>query len=95
MAANPVSPIERLRRVWSPGREVEEIVHNLDPQSELNSMILDFLHRVIEQTGPKTLLLGVGDQPIFNNGTLRWEVIHHEPQPGIGGRREVSLWVEK
>lgn len=89
-----MNPIEKLRRIWSPGREVEEVILALDPQTELDSTLRDYLHRTIEQHGPRTLLLGAGDIPKLNTGTLRWEVVHHEPTPGSAGRREVSLWVE-
>lgn len=81
--------VERLRRIWTPRREVEELFARLDPGSELDSMLRDFLHRALQQCGPVTLGL---DEP--NRGTLRWEIVHHEPVPGQVGRREVSLWVE-
>jgi hypothetical protein len=89
-----VDPIESLRKVWSPDKEIAEVVAELDPRTELDSMLRDWLHRVIEQTGPKTLLLGINDKPVFNTGTLRWEIVHHEPMPGNAGIREVTIWVE-
>lgn len=89
-----IAPIEKLRRIWTPQREIEEVVGRLNPQSELDSMIRDFVHRIIEQKGPQTLILGFGSEPVLNTGTLRWEIIHHEMPNGVVGRREVSLWVE-
>jgi NADPH-dependent glutamate synthase beta subunit-like oxidoreductase len=88
------SPLEKLRRVWTPDREILEVIAALDPRTELDSMLRDWLHRVIEQTGPKTVVLGIGETRVVNTGTLRWEVVHHEPTPGIPGRREVTLWIE-
>ena len=86
--------VERLRQIWTPQSEVAELFADLDPRTELDSMIRDFLHRTIQTNGPTTLLLEIEGQPVLNTGTLRWEVIHYEPSPGIPGRREVSLWVE-
>ena len=90
-----VGPVEKLRRLWTPDREVREVMARLEPSSELDSIRADFLHRVIEQRGPVTLDLGYGARPRLNTGTLRWEIVHHEPRPGVPGRREVALWVEK
>lgn len=81
--------IERLRRIWTPGSEVEELVHALNPQTELDSMIRDLLHRTIQQTDSVTL-----DLDALNTGTLRWEIVHHELPNGLPGRREVSIWIE-
>lgn len=83
-------PIEKLRRIWTPEREVEEVFTNLDPQTRLDSMIRDLLHRTVQQRGPVTL-----DLDALNVGTLRWEIITHEPSPGIAGRSEVSIWIER
>ena len=87
-------PVERLRRIWTPGREIVEVVHALDPQTELDSMLRDFLHRALQQKGPVTLLLEFEGQTIPNTGTLCWETVHFEPTPGTPGHREVSLWIE-
>jgi hypothetical protein len=88
-------PVERLRQIWTPDREVHEITANLDPGTELDSMVRDLLHRIIEQKGPVTVKLTQGDQAILNTGNLRWEVVTHELMPGITGHREVSLWIEE
>ena len=52
-----ISPLERLRRIWTPGREIEELVYNLDPRTELDSMVRDFLHRTVQQRGAVTLVI--------------------------------------
>lgn len=81
--------LEPIRRLWTPKNDIEEVFRDLSPQTELDSILRDFLHRTIQQRGPVTL-----DLSSLNTGQLRWEVIHHEPQPGIVGGHEVSLWVE-
>lgn len=82
-------PVEKLRRIWTPEREIEEISASLDPGTTLDSIVRDLLHRTIQQKGPVTLNLDA-----LNAGTLRWEVVTHEPSPGLRGRTEVSIWVE-
>lgn len=94
MPAARISPLERLRRLWTPGREVEELVHEIGPASELDSMLRDWLHRVCEQNGPQTVVLGVGGDLRPNTGVLRFEIVHHEPSPGMAGHREVTIWVD-
>lgn len=89
-----VGPVEKLRRRWSSEREVVETVHALDPATELDSMLRDWLHRICEQHGPQTVKLGVGSDLLPNTGELRFEIVHFEPSPGVAGVREVSLWVE-
>lgn len=93
MTAIKISPIEKLRRIWTPGREVEEIVAQLEPQTELDSMIRDLLHRVVQQHGPFTVNFGNEVEPVFNEGTLRWEVIHG-PGPDHLRSRQASIWIE-
>jgi hypothetical protein len=80
------TPVEKLRRIWTPEREVEEIFTRLDPGTWLDSIIRDYLHRVIQQKGPVAL-----DLDVRNEGTLRWEVVKHDVP---GGRTEVSIWIE-
>lgn len=87
-------PVEKLRRIWTPNREIEELTANLDPQTELDSIIRDLLHRTIQQYGPVTLTLEENGRQVMNEGTLRWEIVHHQPAEGIIGRREISVWVE-
>lgn len=83
------APFEKLRQIWTPERELEEYLTDLSPQSELDSMIRDYFHRTIQQRGPVRLNL---DAP--NTGNLRWEIVHHEPSPGLVGGREISIWIE-
>ena len=89
-------PIEKLRRIWTPGREIEEIIVRLDPQTEVDSMIRDFLHRAIQQCGPVVLNLGSEADPIENVGVLRWEIVHgpgFDEHPELRAR-QVAIWVE-
>ena len=81
-------PVEKLRQIWTPEREVEEFHLDLRPQTRLDSVVRDLLHRTIQQKGPVTL-----DLDTDNVGTLRWEVITHQPSPGVMGRTEISIWV--
>lgn len=81
--------IEKLRKIWTPESEIEELFADLNPQTELDSMIRHFLHAIVQQTGPKTVSL---DE--INVGNLRWEIVNYEPRPGVQGHREVTLWVE-
>jgi hypothetical protein len=88
-------PVERLRRIWTPGREVEEVVAKLGPGSELDSMIRHFLHAVVQQNGTQRVQLGSEAFPLENTGTLRWETVHGPgPTPEFRSR-EVTLWIEQ
>jgi len=82
-------PVERLRELWTPERETAEIEVDDAPQTPLDSMIRDLLHRVIQQKGPMTLTMEQDGAPILNIGALRWEIA------GVPGYREVSLWIEE
>lgn len=82
--------IERLRQLWTPQDEVAELFADLEPGSEVDAMVREFLHAVIQQHGPHTINL---DQ--LNVGMLNWSIVHHEPRPGQPGRREATLWVEE
>ena len=89
-----IDPIERLRRIWTPGREVEEITHALNPQTELDSMVRDILHKIVQGEGVKTIDLGSEIDPNLNTGVLRWEVFHGPgPTPELR-RRTLTIWVE-
>jgi hypothetical protein len=92
--ATRISPIEKLRRIWTPGREIEELVHNLEPQTELDSMIRHFLHAICQQHGPQRVRLGSEMQPELNFGTLRWEIIHGPGPVEEMREREVTIWIE-
>jgi predicted P-loop ATPase len=91
-----ISPIEKLRQIWTPGREIEEFIHRLDPQRELDSMVRHILHAIVQQQGPHTIDLGSEIDPVKNHGTLRWEIVHGpgpEDMPEWR-RRELTIWVE-
>lgn len=88
-------PVEKLRRIWTPNKEIREFHESLEPRTELDSMVRDFLHRIIQNKGPMTLKLEERGAPIPNTGTLRFEIIHHEPAPGVITGREVSIWIEE
>jgi hypothetical protein len=84
-----VSPFEKLRRIWTPDRELQEHMTNLEPQSELDSIIREYFHRTVIQYGPIKLNL---DFPM--TGSIRWEVVQHLPENGTVGAREVTIWHE-
>jgi hypothetical protein len=76
---------ELLRRVWTPGREVEEFVHKLDPGTELDSMVRDMFARIIEAAGPITL-----DLSYQNTGNICWEIV-----TDAMGKQQVTIWHQK
>lgn len=79
--------IERLRQIWTPNREVEEISADLAPQTLLDSQIRHLLHALVQQGAVSTKV----NLDIPNTGTLRWEVVTLEP----AGSRVVNVWVEE
>jgi hypothetical protein len=81
-------PVEKLREVWTPEREIEELTANLEPQTELDSQIRDYFMRIVRQHGSIRLFL---DQP--NTGNIRWEIVATDPRNGPI-RREVTIWWE-
>lgn len=81
--------VENVRRIWTPREEVEEITARMEPGSELDSIIRDYLHRVVQQRGPFTL-----DLDTLNVGKLRMEITGFEPVPGRISGSQVALWVE-
>lgn len=96
MPSVKIHPVEKLRRIWTPGREVEEVIARLEPQTELDSMVRHILHAVIQQHGSCRIDLGSEVQPNLNEGTLRWEIIHGpgpDEMPEIR-KREISIWIE-
>jgi len=78
-------PVEALRRIWTPQREIEELFANLAPGTALDSEIRDFFCRIIERVG--TIELDVTD-PV-PNFDIRWNTIHTPPP---GSRRIVTIW---
>lgn len=94
MGESVTEHVEDIRQIWTPDKEVVEIALALDPQGELASMNADFVHRLIEQKGPQTLLLEAAGNVVYNSGFLRWEIVHFAPTAKLPGHREVSLWIE-
>lgn len=78
-----------MREIWTPESEVAELFADLDPRTEVDSMIRHFLHATIQQRGPVVIDLG-----ITNVGALNWSIVHHEPRRGVQGKHEASIWVE-
>lgn len=79
------NPIEALRQIWTPEREVDELFSDLSPGSALDSEIRDYFSRIIERFG--TITLDITDPvPPFD---IRWEVVHTEPP---SSRRFVTIW---
>ena len=78
-------PLEKLRRIWTPEREIDQIFSDLSPQTALDSEIRDYFSRLIDRLG--TVTLDVTDPvPEFD---IRWEVINTPPP---GSRRKVTIW---
>lgn len=91
-----ISPVEKLRRIWTPGREIEEVVANLDPQTQLDNIIRDTLYAICQQHGPQRITLGSELSPFVIKGVLRWEIVHGpgpEHLPELR-HREMTVWVE-
>lgn len=78
-------PVERLRQIWTPEREIDEIFSDLSPGTALDSEIRDYFSRIIDREG--TITLDITDPvPPFE---IRWEVIHTQPP---NARRKVTIW---
>lgn len=87
MASTRLSPVERLRRIWTPEREIDEIFSDLSPASALDSQIREWFSRIIDAESTVTIDL-TEPVPPFN---IRWNIVHHEDS----GRREVTIWKEQ
>lgn len=85
-------PIEALRKVWTPGKEIEEIFSELSPGSELDSIVRTLFHAVIQKVGSITVDLGSEKFPYINTGTIRWEEVHGPGPATPMRRREVTIW---
>lgn len=90
------SPLEKLRHIWTPGSEIQEVVADLNPGTELDSMIRHILHAVIQQHGARTIDLG---NPAWtgNEGTLRFEAVYG-PGPDLAPelrRPQLAVWIER
>lgn len=80
------NPIEALRRVWTPEREVEQLFSDLSPGTALDSEIRDYFSRMMLMQG--TVTIDITDPvPPFD---IRWEVIHTPPP---NARRQVTIWI--
>jgi len=75
-------PVERLRRIWTPEREVYELTGNLDPGSTVDSVIRELFSRMVKQVG--SMQIDVTD-PV--DGFIRWEIVRAGPR-----QRVVSVW---
>jgi hypothetical protein len=84
-------PVEKLRKIWSPEMEAAEMFADLNPQTELDSMVRHLLHAILEQVvkGPVQVNL---EQ--LNTGTLRWEIVHPQLAPAVHGPKTCIVWVE-
>jgi len=75
-------PVERLRRIWTPEREVYELTGNLDPGSTVDSVIRELFSRMVKQVG--AMQIDVTD-PV--DGFIRWEIVRAGPR-----QRVVAVW---
>jgi len=78
-------PVERLRRIWTPDKELYERADSLDPGTELDSQIRELFSRIVERVG--SIELDVTD-PV--RGYIRWEKIS-----GPDGRSYVTVWYQE
>lgn len=79
-------PYERLRRIWTPKREIEELFDNLAPATELDSQIREYFTRIVMKYGTITLDI---TEPADERFQVRWEIVHDAL-----GRRQISIWSE-
>jgi len=75
-------PVERLRRIWTPEREIYERFDSLEPSTELDSIIRELLSRTIQQLGSIQL---DASQPA--TGFIRWEKVDTPT-----GKPVISVW---
>ena len=75
-------PVERLRRRWSPERELHELTAKLDPGSDLDSIIRELFSRMVKRVG--SIQLDV-TEPV--EGFIRWEMVK-----AGSGHRVISVW---
>jgi len=79
------NPVERLRRIWTPEREIEEVFSDLSPGTALDSEIRDYFCRIIDKYG--SIELDITDPPA--QFMVNWSVIHTPPP---NSRRKVTIW---
>jgi len=80
-------PVEALRRIWTPEREIDQLFSDLSPGSALDSEIRDYFCRIIDKYGSIELDITDPVPPFMVN----WNVIHTEPPYS---RRMVTIWKE-
>lgn len=79
------NPVEALRRIWTPEREIEQLFSDLSPGTALDSQIRDYFCRIVDHAG--TIELDLTDPvPLFD---VRWEVVHTPPP---NARRKITIW---
>lgn len=74
-------PVERLRRIWTPDREIYELADKLEPGSQLDSIVRELFSRTIQRVGSIQLDMS---HPI--TGFVRWEEVR------AGPGKVVSVW---
>lgn len=74
-------PVERLREIWTPEREVYEVFDKLEPGTRLDSIVRELFSRTVMHVGE--IKLDVTD-PV--RGYVRWEQIN------FGSRKLISVW---
>lgn len=80
-----LSPVEALRRIWTPEREIDQIFSDLSPGTVLDSEVREMFSRIIYEL--KTIELDITDPvPDFE---IRWEVVHTPPP---NPRRKLAIW---
>ncbi len=79
------SPVEKLRQIWTPEREIEQLFSDLSPGTALDDQIREYFCRMVDQVG--TITMDITDPvPLFD---IRWEVVHTPPP---GARRKITIW---
>jgi len=82
-----IHPVEKLRRIWTPEREIEQLFSDLSPGTALDAEIRDYFVRIIDKYGSIELDL-TEPVPEFN---VNWNVVHTLPP---NSRRKVTIWKE-
>lgn len=87
-------PVEKLRTIWTPDKEVEELFADLSPATELDSLMRFFVSAIVEKLGSVKIELGSEAMPRTLTGTIRWEIVHGpgpEDRPDLRPR-ELTIW---
>lgn len=80
-----VPQINRLRKLWTPRKRVQDMVDDLSPQTELDSMVRDYFTRIVRKTSERGAMV-VLDLEESNPGNVHWEIVTLE------GRQAVQIW---